>query len=106
MPAPLGVELALRILVHPTEARAEHQGQVLIQTADGARVGEVGFGFSVEDTTNAMLPGEEFALPMVVPVATFGVPHYGQYSVEVLIDGIHQVSVPFAITPMPQPPSE
>lgn len=97
MPGPLSVQLALRIVVHPTEAALNHEGQVFIQTDDGARVAEIGFGFgSIEDPENKMLPGEEFALPLVVPTAGIVLPKLGAYAIEVLIDKIHQVSVPFA----------
>src|ERR1017187_5549749 len=40
-PAPLGISLALRILVHPTELAHPHQFEVLLQDADGEQVTKV-----------------------------------------------------------------
>lgn len=92
-PAPLGVNLALHVLVHPTEAEAEHKIQVIVQTSDGMRIAEVGVAFRVGGTDLA--PGEEYAAPIVVPLSAAVVPAPDGYSIEILIDGEHRQSVPF-----------
>lgn len=101
IPSQFGVQLALRIVVHPTEATSNHEGEVIVQTTDGARAAQVTFGFSMsEETRSQVQPGEELALPLVVPMDNFPLPAYGAYSVEVLIDHIHQISVPFLVHPL------
>jgi hypothetical protein len=107
-PAPLNLTLALRILVHPTEAERDHQLQIRLQGADGQLVADVGVDFGVRDT-GSLAPGEMASLP--IPIAlpeAVQLPAPGRYSFEVLIDGIHQASVPFTATRVegPEPPGE
>lgn len=105
MPAPLGAQLALRILVHPTEARDRHTGRIVIQTQDGGRVSDLGFDFGLgQQAPPNLQPGEELALPLVVPINNFPIPAYGSYSIEILIDGTHQMSLPFVVHPIDSPP--
>jgi hypothetical protein len=96
-PAPIGLTLALRVLIHPTEADRAHSLEAKLQTGDGEVIG----GFEVEFTPNAesaqkLMPGEFLSLPMPLePPPDAELPEPGLYSFEILIDGIHQVSVPF-----------
>jgi hypothetical protein len=101
-PAPLGTTLALRVMIHPTETADAHAMQVLLLSADGARVAELGIGFGVSDPT-VLSPGEEASIPMVLPLTNVGLETPGAYSFELLIDGIHQVSVPFRAEVLPGP---
>jgi hypothetical protein len=93
-PAPLAMTLALRIMIHPTEAADEHTLQVILLAADGERIAELDIGFGISDP-DQLQPGEEASLPVALPLAQIGLPNEGAYSFELLIDGIHQVSVPF-----------
>lgn len=93
-PAPLGMTLALRVMIHPTETAAEHAMQVLLLTEDGQRIADIGIGFGVSDP-GQLAVGEEASLPLAIPLGQVVLPHEGAYSFELLIDGIHQVSVPF-----------
>jgi hypothetical protein len=93
-PAPLGTSLAIRIMIHPTEAASEHQLRALLLAEDGERVAEIGIGFGVSDPTQLTV-GEEASLPITLSLAAVGLPRPGAYSFEMLIDGIHQASVPF-----------
>jgi hypothetical protein len=95
-PAPLApLTLALRILIHPTEADRPHQLDVRLQGADGQELAkvEVQFGISNPGGTE---PGEELsiALPLNMPESLI-MPQAGRYSFELLIDGMHRASVPF-----------
>ena len=102
-PAPLGLVLAMRILVHPTEIDRPHHLQVQLQGADGARITAVDAQFGVGDP-GQLEPGEEASLPLPLgfPDAV-QLPEPGRYSFEILIDGIHQVSVPFTAIPLETP---
>jgi len=94
-PGPLGLTLALRILVHPTEADRSHQLVVRLQGEDGQEVARVDITFGVADP-GALEPGEQISVPVPIPMPPqVALPTPGRYSFEVLIDGIHQTSVPF-----------
>jgi hypothetical protein len=93
-PAPLNLALALRIMVHPTEAEHTHELTVLLLAQDGERVAEFGIQFGINDPA-VLEPAEEASLPLGLSLHTVGLPHEGPYSFELLIDGIHQGTVPF-----------
>lgn len=96
-PAPIGLTLALRVLIHPTEADRAHTLEARLQDEDGEVIG----GFEVEFTPDPesvknLVAGELLSLPMPLePPPDAALPGPGVYSFEVLIDGIHQTSVPF-----------
>ena len=94
-PGPLGLTLALRILVHPTEAGHMHKLVVLLQGEDGQEAARVDIEFGVADP-GTLEPGEQASLPLSLPMPPqVALPAPGRYSFELLIDGIHQGSVPF-----------
>ena len=95
-PAPMNTALALEISVHPTEGGNDHQLQILVQTEDGSRIAELGAAFNVSaDPSGDTQPGEQFNVPLVVPLQMVGLPVAGGYSVEILIDGTHRRSIAF-----------
>jgi hypothetical protein len=103
-PAPLGMMLALRILIHPTEVDRPHQLQIQLQDADGQRIASIDAQFGVSDPS-LLAPGEEASVPLPIGLPPqVGLPAVGRYSFEILIDGTHQASVPFSAVPV-QPPS-
>lgn len=93
-PAPLNLALALRIMVHPTEADRTHQLTVLLLAQDGERIAEFGIEFGISDPS-VLEPAEEASLPLALSLHTVPLPREGPYSFELLIDGIHQATVPF-----------
>jgi hypothetical protein len=94
-PAPLGLTVALRILVHPTEAGRQHKLDVRLQGADGQQIMEVNVEFGMNEPGD-LQPGEEASLPIPLNLPPeLRLPSPGTYSFELLIDGIHQQSVPF-----------
>jgi hypothetical protein len=98
-PAPAGIALALRIVLHRTEAAQPHQARFILQSEDGRPVVEGELTFSTEGgSLDALMPGEELSLPISLPFQNVSVPSAGGYSFEILIDGIHQLSVPFLAT--------
>jgi hypothetical protein len=105
-PAELGMTLALRIMVHPTEAEHPHQLQIVVQDADGGKITEVRAQVQAEPPPKGVEPGEEGEL--LIPWNFPGrpkLPGPGRYSMELLIDGVHQASVPFKALLM-KPPEE
>jgi hypothetical protein len=94
-PAELGVVLALRIMVHPTEMEGSHQLRIVVQGEDGEKVTEVRADVQVANP-ELVPPGEEgeLLIPWNFP-ARPKLPTTGRYSMEILIDGVHQGSVPF-----------
>ena len=93
-PAQLGLALAVRIMVHPTEAEDGHQLRLILQAGDGQAVMQLQATFGIGKPDDA-LPGEELAVSLPVPMYDLALPAPGSYSFELLIDGIHQTSVPF-----------
>jgi hypothetical protein len=95
-PAELGVTLALRIMVHPTEVDHPHQLQIILQGEDGQQVTEVRAQVQAEPPPDGLEAGDEGEL--LIPWNFPGrpkLPAPGRYSMELLIDGVHQRSVPF-----------
>lgn len=93
-PAPLNACLALRIMVHPTEADRDHEMVVLLLAEDGQEQAKVGINFTV-GSNDTQRRGEELSAAFAVPLFPVGLPSEGAYSFELLIDGVHQASVPF-----------
>jgi hypothetical protein len=93
-PAPLGVALALRVMVHPTEANKTHQLTVYLLDEDGDQLAEVRIEFGINDPS-ALDVGEEASLALPIGLHNVAIPDAGSYSFELLIDDIHQRTVPF-----------
>jgi hypothetical protein len=96
-PAELGVSLALRIMVHPTEVAHPHQLEIVLQSEDGEQVTKVDVQLRTDpDVDLPDIPaGEE---PEILMAWNFPghprLPREGRYSFELLIDGVHQASMP------------
>lgn len=94
-PAPLNMSLALRIMVHPTETQDAHKIQVRLMNEDGADVAQIDGEFQHSDPSAKDLAlGEESAMALQIGF-NLALPKAGAYSFEILIDGVHQTSVPF-----------
>lgn len=89
----MGTSLALRVMVHPTEADREHHIEARLLQEDGQPVGSIQIDFGIEGAHAR--PGEELSVPFALPLHPVALPSPGAYSFEVLIDGVHQQSVPF-----------
>ena len=101
-PAPFGCSIALRIVIHRTEADRPHKLRVILQDNDGKRLAQVDAGFGVGNP-EAAEPGEDVAAALPIPMQAIMIPHAGSFSIELLIDDIHQSSVPFMATQLPIP---
>lgn len=114
-PAPFGSCMALRIMVHPSEADRPHELTVRLADADGHEMARVVAQFQTNPAVAGdFQPGEEFALPLPLQMQPIGLPHEGAYVFDLLIDGIHQLAIPFvadsnmtgtAPPPAPRPPT-
>jgi Family of unknown function (DUF6941) len=97
-PAPLEMELAIRLKMHPTEIQNAHKVEILLQDEDGNQVTRAEIGFQpTEEAHQAVLPpGEEVPIPITWDFpARPAIPHPGRYSFEILVDGTHRATVPF-----------
>ncbi len=93
-PAPLGVAVALRVMVHPTEADRQHTVEARLLAEDGEQIGMAEVAFEIAPSGEER-PGEELAVAAGLALQMVILPNAGAYSFELLIDGIHQASVPF-----------
>ncbi len=77
--------------------------RAVLLAEDGEEVAgvEIDFGLGPQKVR----PGEELSAPFAIPLLNFPVPREGAYSFELLIDGVHQASVPFIaeVTPSGEP---
>ena len=97
------MSLAIRVMVHPTEAKSPHMLKCVLIGEDGGEVGGFEAEFAINEVGDVR-PGEEFSMAVALPLPQTMLPGPGVYSFEVLIDGVHQASVPFAADLMTQDP--
>jgi hypothetical protein len=94
-------------MVHPSEASREHELTVTLVDQDGVQAAQVLAKFQAAPQPSGDLqPGEELALPLPLQLLGIGLPRDGPYSFDLLIDGVHQISLPFVAdrqTPAPPP---
>jgi hypothetical protein len=100
-PAPIGMMLAMRILVHPTELDQAHHLSVQLQGEDGQSIAKMDAQIGVIDPA-LIRPHEEASVPLTLGLPPMvQLPAPGRYSFEILIDGIHQSTVPFSAEQLP-----
>jgi hypothetical protein len=94
--------LALRILLHPSEAGQQHRARIEVVNQDGEQIGQVEAVFQADRPAAGLLePGEELALALPIPLGMFALPRQGSYVVNILLNGMHQVSLPIRATDQP-----
>lgn len=86
LPAALGFTLALMIEVSSDALRVPHEVHVRIVDDDGANVAEAMGGFQVGQPAVWMETTESQLVPLVVPLHTAVVTHFGGYTVQITID--------------------
>ena len=96
-PSTMQASLAVIVHLHPTELEAPHVLRVLVQNADGQDVAHLDVTIDATQLKSEF-PTRDIVQPIVIPLQNVTLPGPGDYSVEVLIDGIHQESVPFAVS--------
>lgn len=98
-PAPLGVDFALLLTLHPSEATDEHELRILIQDTDGKQIARVDAMFSVGTQVMPIPAGEMVRAPIAIQLRTVPIPAPGLYSIELLVDKQHRRSLPFQAMP-------
>jgi hypothetical protein len=104
-PAPIGVSLVAQFTYHRSEANTNHEIRIQVMDADGNPVipeiqGQLGIGPPEPHVPS----GLQLVAPIVIPFPPLPVlQRPGSYAVEILIDGRHVKSLPFAVaTPPPE----
>ena len=101
-PSTMQASLAVIVHLHPTEITTPHVLRVLVQNADGGDVAHIDVTIDATQL-QADFPTRDIVQPIVIPLQNVTLPAPGDYSVEVLIDGMHQDSVPFAASAVQLP---
>jgi hypothetical protein len=106
-PAPLGIDLALLLTLHPSETTDEHELRILIQDTDGKQIAQVDATFSIGPQAILVPPGQMVRAPIAINLRTIPIPAPGLYSFELLVDKQHRRSLPFQAMPAgEQPPTQ
>jgi hypothetical protein len=95
LPAPLGVSLALVVDQHRTEMGREHRLDVLVLSEDGVELARANLTWRPDRLPEDL--ATDYPFPVIVPLHAVALPTYGRYSVELLIDDVHQVTLPFTL---------
>ncbi len=102
-PAPLNVDLALLLTLHPSEAAEDHQLRIILQDTDGKQIAQLDVTFMVNPPTVGLAQvvpaGQMVRVPLAVPMKAFAIPAPGLYSIEVLVDKQHRRSLPLTAMP-------
>jgi hypothetical protein len=106
-PAPLGVSLVFQLKVERAETDTDHQIRVLTMDADGNPVlPEIQGTFKVQPPPRSAPRNIPLVIPLVIafpPLPVIQRP--GAYDVQILVDGRHLKTLPFAVTHPPAQPS-
>ena len=94
-PAPMQVTLVAQIVLTPSEIGFPHDVTAVIQTEDGDVVVQAKGHLEPGEPNPMLEPGESVILPLVINLAGVVVPGPGGYSIEVLVDDVHQSSLTF-----------
>jgi hypothetical protein len=104
-PSALGVDLALLLTLHPSEATDDHELRILIQDTDGKQIAQLEARFSVGAPVMQIPAGQMLRAPVAIQLRTVPIPAPGLYSIELLVDKQHRRSLPFQAMPAgAQPP--
>jgi hypothetical protein len=103
-PSPIGLTLAVHIIVDPNEVGHSHKIEVRLLDEDGTAIGGIDGEFSVSPT-GQIDPGEAASLPLPLEFPPgINLPRPGPYTLELLIDGISHASVAFKAVAIEGPP--
>jgi len=98
VPSAQNLGVALRLLLTRNECDRDHQMELIFQDEDGAAFARVEGQFQVSYPERVPPGWRAYALLSLnigVPL-----PHYGVYSLELLVDGQAKKSVPLRVTPV------
>jgi hypothetical protein len=86
LPAPFGVALAALLEVPQDGAGIPHQIQAIISDAAGGQVAQAMGAVQIGQSPR-IEPGENYIVPVVIPLQAVAVPAYGRYTVTFSVDG-------------------
>jgi uncharacterized protein DUF6941 len=106
-PAPLGVVLVAQLTYHRSEADTSHAIRIQVIDADGNPVLPEATGDLQVGGPAAGIPNNvPLGVPVLIPFPLLPVlQRPGAYSVEILLDGRHVKSLPFAVAHPPVQPN-
>lgn len=98
-PAPLGVVLVVQLTYHRTEIDTEHEVRIQVVDADGHPVlPEIGAQMHAGPPIPGAPSNVPLTAPFVLPLPPLpALQRPGAYAVEILVDGRHVKSLPFAV---------
>ena len=101
-PAKLSTGLAIRLVFCDAETDGEHELALRLLGPELEPLGRLGHPLCLGGTTNPhKAPGWEDS-HLIATVVRFEAPHPGLYSVEVLVDGHNERTLPFSVRPLEQ----
>jgi hypothetical protein len=104
-PAPLGIALALRIMLHRTEVGRLHNMEIVLAGEDGQTIVKVDAQFQVPpEALTSVKANEEVTVNLPLGMQGLVVPRAGAYAFDILIDGTHAASVSFHAVVLANPP--
>jgi hypothetical protein len=104
VPAVRQVGIGLRLLVDVAEAREQHQVTLIYQDADGHRLIELNASVRAAAQGEPLPPpGRPYGVPMPFNVM-LPIPAYGDYSLELYVDGEQVKSITLTAVPVPALP--
>ncbi len=89
--------LVVRVLFHPTETEREHAFQLMVRDEDGHTIHELP-ELPARIERNKDLPaGWEQGFNLLFELTGMPLPHFGMYTLSILIDGQHLGDRPFRV---------
>lgn len=88
--------LVIRVVFHLTETNREHKIEVSLVDEDGAELAQITADFRV-DRTPGIPSGWDQGSNFVMPLQGIGLPKFGNYTFNLLVDGNHIGERPFRV---------
>lgn len=95
------MSLVMRILIHPMDTNDEHKIEIRLIDSDGGELARIDGNLNTRNTTTT---GRDIAMNMVINMVNTRFERPGDYSLEILLDGDHQKSVPLRLNHLQGPP--
>lgn len=95
------MSLVMRVLIHPMEAEQDHGIEIRLIDSDGGELAKIDGSISGR---GAVTSGRDIAMNVVINMVNTRFEEPGDYSIEILIDGEHQRSVPLRLNEVTGPP--
>lgn len=100
-PSPMMTALAIAVVLSPLEAGHPHEVLAVVQTEDGEAIVQAQGQLHPGDPSPLLEPGESVAIQLAIPLHQVVLPSAGGYSIEISVDDVHQLSLPFRAVHLP-----